>query len=133
MTLGVYPSVSLASARNLWHENNKLLSQNIDPADYRIENKQQLLRKSKSTFNHFAWEHFEELKKTHKANTITRKKGRYQLLCDYIGDMPIDEIEPPKMLEVLLDIQQNSLNKQGKVTDKAERCAGIASDIQRIL
>jgi integrase len=33
------------------------------------------------------------------------------------------------MLEVLLDIQANSLNKKGKPTDKAERCAGIASDI----
>ena len=33
------------------------------------------------------------------------------------------------MLEVLLDIQANSLNKAGKPTDKAERCAGIASDV----
>ncbi|MEK6199302.1 MAG: site-specific integrase [Psychrobacter sp.] len=33
------------------------------------------------------------------------------------------------MLEVLLDIQANSLNKDGKPTDKAERCAGIASDV----
>jgi len=30
---------------------------------------------------------------------------------------------------VLLDIQANSLNKAGKPTDKAERCAGIASDV----
>jgi integrase len=33
------------------------------------------------------------------------------------------------MLEVLLDIQANSLNKAGKPTDKAERCAGIASNV----
>ncbi|WP_227671221.1 tyrosine-type recombinase/integrase [Psychrobacter pulmonis] len=33
------------------------------------------------------------------------------------------------MLEVLLDIQGKSLNKDGKPTDKAERCAGIASDV----
>lgn len=33
------------------------------------------------------------------------------------------------MLEVLLDIQTNSLNKDGKPIDKAERCAGIASDV----
>ena len=33
------------------------------------------------------------------------------------------------MLEVLLNIQANSLNKDGKPTDKAERCAGIASDV----
>lgn len=47
----------------------------------------------------------------------------------YIGDQPIKEITAPQMLEVLLDIQNSSLNKQGKPTDKAERCAGIASDI----
>ncbi|WP_274904528.1 hypothetical protein [Psychrobacter sp. DAB_AL62B] len=33
------------------------------------------------------------------------------------------------MLEVLLDIQANSLNKDGKPTGKTERCAGIASDV----
>ncbi|WP_227677777.1 tyrosine-type recombinase/integrase [Psychrobacter frigidicola] len=33
------------------------------------------------------------------------------------------------MLKVLLDIQTKSLNKEGKPTDKAERCAGIASDV----
>ena len=32
-------------------------------------------------------------------------------------------------IEVLLDIQNSSLNNQGQPTDKAERCAGIASDI----
>ena len=33
------------------------------------------------------------------------------------------------MLEVLLDLQANSLNKAGKPTDKAERCSGIASEV----
>lgn len=129
MTLGAYPDVSLASARTSWHGNNELISQNVDPADYRKEKQNILLSKINNNFNHFAWEHFEELKKTHKANTITRKKGRYKLLCSYLGNMPIDEIEPPKMLEVLIDIQNNSVNAKGKITDKAERCAGIASDI----
>src|SRR5699024_9893150 len=50
-------------------------------------------------------------------------------ICSYIGDEPISEISSPRMLEVLLDIQANSLNKAGKPTDKAERCAGIASDV----
>ena len=52
-----------------------------------------------------------------------------ELICSYIGDQPISEIDSPRMLEVLLDIQANSLNKAGKPTDKAERCAGIASDV----
>ncbi len=69
------------------------------------------------------------MEQTQKGNTLVRKKGRLELICSYIGNEPISEIGSPRMLEVLLDIQANSLHKAGKPTDKAERCAGIASDV----
>lgn len=129
ISLGVYPNVTFSRACEIWRDYEELLSRNIDPKSHREELKQSLIRKTKNSFNHFAWEYFDSLEQTQKGNTLIRKKGRLELICSYIGNEPISEIESPRMLEVLLDIQANSLNKAGKPTDKAERCAGIASDV----
>ncbi|WP_438012343.1 tyrosine-type recombinase/integrase [Psychrobacter raelei] len=129
ISLGVYPNVKLSRAYEIWHEYENLISKNIDPKDYREEKEQSILINTNNTFKHFAWEYFDNLAQVQKPNTLLRKKGRIGLLCHYIGDQPIKDITAPKMLEVLLDIQNNSLNNQEQPTDKAERCAGIASDI----
>lgn len=129
ISLGVYPNVSFSRACEIWRDYEELLSRNIDPKNHREELKNSLISKNKNSFNHFAWEYFDSLEQTQKGNTLIRKKGRLELICFYIGNEPISEIDSPRMLEVLLDIQANSLNKDGKPTDKAERCAGIASDV----
>lgn len=129
ISIGIYPSISYARACEVWREYEDLLSKGIDPKAHREEIKKKLIIKTKNSFNHFAWEYFDSLDKTQKSNTLIRKKGRLELICSYIGNEPISEISSPRMLEVFLDIQANSLNKDGKPTDKAERCAGIASDV----
>jgi len=129
ISIGIYPSISYARACEVWREYEDLLSKGIDPKTYREEIKQSIISKTKNSFNHFAWEYFNTLEQTQKGNTLIRKKGRLELLCSYIGNEPISEIGSPRMLEVLLDIQAKSLNKDDKPTDKAERCAGIASDV----
>jgi integrase len=129
ISIGIYPSISYARACEIWREYEDLLSKGIDPKNHREEIKKTIISKTKNSFNHFAWEYFEGLEQTQKSNTLIRKKGRLELICSYIGDEPISNIDSPKMLEVLLDIQAKSLNKAGKSTDKAERCAGIASDV----
>ncbi|MEJ6066127.1 tyrosine-type recombinase/integrase [Psychrobacter sp. 16-Bac2893] len=129
ISIGIYPSISYARACEVWRDYEELLSRNIDPRNHREEIKQSLISKTKNSFNHFAWEYFEGLEQTQKGNTLIRKKGRLELICSYIGNEPISEIGSPRMLEVLLDIQAKSLNKDDKPTDKAERCAGIASDV----
>lgn len=129
ISLGVYPNVSFSRACEIWRDYEELLSRSIDPKSHREELKNSLISKTKNSFNHFAWEYFDSLEQTQKGNTLIRKKGRLELICSYIGNEPISEIGSPRMLEVLLNIQANSLNKAGKPTDKAERCAGIASDV----
>ena len=129
ISIGIYPNISYARACEVWREYEDLLSKGIDPKLHREEIKKSFINKTKKSFNHFAWEYFDGLDQTQKSNTLIRKKSRLDLICKYIGDEPISEITSPKMLEVLLDIQANSLNKDGKPTDKAERCAGIASDV----
>ena len=128
LSLGVYPNVSLARACELWRDYEELLSRNIDPKNHREELTQSIISKTKNSFDHFAWEYFATLEQRQKGNTLIRKKGRLKLICSYIGNEPISEIGSSRMLEVLSDIQNKSL-KDGKPTDKAERCAGIASDI----
>ena len=129
ISIGIYPSISYARACEVWREYEDLLSKGIDPKIHREDIKKSIISKTKNSFNHFAWEYFDTLEQSQKGNTLIRKKGRLELICSYIGDEPISEIDSPRMLEVLLDIQTNSLNKDGKPTDKAERCAGIASDV----
>ena len=129
ISYGTYPTTSLATAKQMWKQTEELLVQGIDPLEKREEDKQQAIKQEQNTFEHFAWMHFDTIQKRQKPNTIKRKKARYQLLCDYIGSSPIDSITAPQMLQVLQDIQKNSLNPDGQPTDKAERCAGIASEI----
>ena len=129
ISIGIYPNISYARACEVWREYEDLLSKRIDPKLHREEIKKSIISKTNNSFNHFAREYFDSLDQTQKSNTLIRKKGRLDLICKYIGDEPIIDITSPRMLEVLLDIQANSLNKDGKPTDKAERCAGIASDV----
>lgn len=129
LSLGNYPSVTLAQATATRLEYERLLQNGIDPKSYRERQLKEEHKSLVSTFSHLAWQHFEQLKGKQKATTLKRKQGRYELLCSYLGDTPISEIEPPVMLEVLKDIQENSLKDDGSPTDKADRCAVIASDI----
>ena len=129
ISIGIYPNISYARACEIWRDYEELLSRNIDPKDHREALKNSIVSKTKNSFNHFAWEYFDSLDQTQKGNTLIRKKGRLELICSYIGNDPISDIDSPRMLEVLLDIQAKTLNKDGKPTDKAERCAGIASDV----
>ena len=129
ISYGNYPITTLATAKERWKQTEDLLSKGIDPSEKREQDLQQSIEQEKNIFEHFAWTHFNSIERRQKNSTLNRKKSRYKLLCDYIGNFPIDSITPPQMLNVLQDIQKNSLNKFGKPTDKAERCAGIASEI----
>lgn len=129
LSLGNYPSVTLAQATATRLEYERLLQNGIDPKAYREQQIKDEHKSLVSTFNHLAWLHFEQIKTKQKATTLKRKQGRYELLCSYLGDLPIADIDPRQMLEVLKDIQANSLKEDGTPTDKADRCAVIASDI----
>ena len=129
LSLGSYPSVTLAQATAMRLDYEQLLQQGIDPKAHREQQIRDEQKGLVSTFGKMAWQHFDQLKNKQKATTLKRKHGRYELLCSYLGDNPIGDIEPLQILEVLKDIQANSLKDDGTPTDKADRCAVIASDI----
>lgn len=130
ISLGTYPSITLARAYELWQEYQDLLSKRIDPKKNREDLKQAVIDNNDTSFAYFAQQYFDSLKGTLKENTLNRKYNCMTLLNSYIGDLRINDISSPKMLEVLLDIQAKFPQvKSDKPSEKAERCASIASDI----
>lgn len=130
ISIGVYPNISLARACEIWAEYEDSLSRNINPKTAREQQKLQAVAIQQNTFAYFAAQYFESLKGTLKDNTLNRKYNCVKLLNSYIGDLSIDDITSPQMLEMLLDIQAKFPQvKSNKPSEKAERCASIASDI----
>ncbi len=129
ISFGIYPSITLARAHDIWQEYQDLLSKNIDPRDNRKAVKQALLENDDRTFGRFADEYFDTLKTILKPNTLQRKLNCLKLLKDSFAETPIDEITPPHILSMLIDVQNQFVKPDGKPTEKAERCASIASDI----
>ena len=130
ISIGTYPNISLARAYEIWAEYEDSLSRNINPKTAREQQKQQAIAVQQNTFAYFAQQYFDSLKGTLKENTLNRKYNCVKLLDSYLGDLPINEITSPKMLEVLLDIQAKFPQvKSDKPSEKAERCASVASDI----
>ena len=75
LSVGNYPSITLAQAAATRLEYEQLLQQGIDPKTHReqqIRNEQKSLA---STFRKMAWQHFEQLKNKQKATTLKRRKS----------------------------------------------------------
>lgn len=107
ISLGAYPLVSLAEARDGREDAKKLLIKNIDPSEARKENKAQIIRNAENTFKAVALEWYDNQKDVwseNYANKIIRclEKNAFP----YIGDRPIDKISPPELLECLRKVEK---------------------------
>jgi integrase len=102
LALGVFPDVTLASARNKRLEAKLLLDQGIDPA---IRRKQQ---KSVTAYNTFAPISDEWMKTRAKWSKGHADKVRQTIKADalpYLGNMPIKEIKTSDVLYVVRKIE----------------------------
>ena len=94
MTLGQYPALTLADAKNYHKDNDSLLTKGIDPIENRKVEKQKKLTERKNTLNHFIAEWLEKEDKrglapaTHKSNDRLTQPIREQL-----GHMPVTQID----------------------------------------
>ncbi|WP_353172518.1 Arm DNA-binding domain-containing protein [Acinetobacter rudis] len=59
LSLSEYPMISLAQARKMVEEQKLLLSQNIDPAKYKVEEKEKIKLAAETTFKEVALEWYE--------------------------------------------------------------------------
>ncbi|HEK0449254.1 TPA: tyrosine-type recombinase/integrase [Proteus mirabilis] len=124
LSIGVYPQVTLAEARNQRDDAKKLLAQNKDPSEQK-----QLARLEK----HLASEStFEAVAREWHISKVDRWSLRYRDeiidtfekdIFPYIGKRPIAEIKPLELLEALRKMEKRgALEKMRKVR---QRCGEV--------
>lgn len=122
VSLGVYPEVSLALARDKREELRSMIRKGIDPSAQRDAEKQA----TADTFEVIAREWLDTQKDSLKPNTLRIARRRFEMwVFPYIARDPIGEIEPPEILRLL-----RRLEAKGSV-DTAHRVRGRISQVFR--
>ena len=104
LALGVYPTITLAKARQAREDAKRLLADGLDPAS----EKKRRLREGKqaATFRAIAEEYVAKLKREGRV-TATIEKTEWLLGFAYsaFGDTPIKAVDAPTILEVLRAVE----------------------------
>ncbi len=122
MSLGDYPFVSLLSARQARDENKQLLKQGINPKRHKLESHSSSSHVTTFKDMFYSWHNNkkDEWSVGYAEDTIQRADC---YLFPLIGNMPIDEVTPPVMRKLLLQIQDKG------VLDTLYKVKGIASRV----
>ena len=115
ISLGVYPDVGLAAARERRDDARKLLAAGVDPSTHRKAAKLARAETNANSFEIVAREWFERWKRTKSskhADKVIRRLERD--VFPWIGRQPIAEIKPVELLNVLRRIE-------GRVVETAHR------------
>jgi integrase len=120
VSLGAYPEVSLAQARDRVATRREQLAAGITPAAAKKAER----RARASTFKAVALEWLS--KQTFAPKTLAKTEWTFNdLLFPFIGDQPVAKLEPPEILEVLERIE-----KRGKI-ETAHRTLQRVSQVMR--
>lgn len=122
--LGVYPEVTLKDAREKKRLARKLLEKGIDPSIERKKKKTLAQENAANTFEAVALEWYENRKSCwrprYAEEIITRLEND---IFPAIGDMPIKEIEPPLLLQVIRKIEHRGAYELAK--RQLQKCGEI--------
>lgn len=106
LSVGVYPDVTLAEARERREQARKLLANDVDPSEVKRIEKQQREIISSNSFEAVArdWfdRHLSKKAETTKAKVISRME---RFVLPYIGKRPISEITAPDILIVVRRVE----------------------------
>lgn len=106
LSLGTYPAVSLADARQRRDEAKKLLANGVDPADNRKATKLSRQERAANSFEAVAREWHAKFSATWSTNHGDRIIRRLENdIFPWLGDKPIADITPPTLLDVLRRIE----------------------------
>jgi integrase len=107
LSLGAYPLITLAEARDGRDDAKKLLAKNIDPSAARKENKAAIIRNADNTFKAIALEWYDNKK---DAWSIGHAQKVWRILemnaFPDIGARPLNQIKPPELLECLRKVEK---------------------------
>lgn len=143
LSIGVYPIITLAEARNQRDEAKRLLANNLDPAAVKQEIKQEMHNEAANTFETIAREWF-DMKKTEwsEANTVQTLNRLEKDVFPIIGKYPIKLITHKMLLDLAHSVKERGANELAKriiqmsvhifryaiVTGRAEK--NIAEDLK---
>lgn len=106
LAFGVYPTVTLAEAREKRDAAKKQLAAGIDPAAQRKLEKVAIATAAKNTFRLVADEWLAKLEREGRAEaTLSKSKWLIELVCPVIGERPIAEINAPELLHALRRVE----------------------------
>jgi integrase len=108
LSLGVYPTVTLADARKGREDAKRLLANNLDPAEVKRAEKQRRQMAAANSFEVVAreWLTSDYFAKLVKSTKTKKTRQLEQYVFPYIGKRVIAELTAPDVLEVLLRIQK---------------------------
>ena len=125
LSIGAYPIISLADAREARNEAKKLLSQNppIDPMERKATNKRTAIRESENSFEAVALEWFENNKEKWSEKYAQKIIRILEMnVFPHIGSRPISQIKPPDLLDVLRKMEDR---KAYEIASKAKQISGM--------
>lgn len=112
MTLGQYPALSLADARQYHSDNMQLLAKDIDPIEHRESEKQKQITDRQNTLNHFIneWRDIQASKNLNK-RTIKNLEELVRPIENQLGHMKVTDITPSLVIKFINDIQKTNTYK----------------------
>jgi len=115
LSLGVYPDVTLALARESRDANRKLVAAKIDPSRERKEQRLAQANQAASTFEAVTREWFAKQLATLNPAHVARVISRFERdIFPWIGDRPIAQITAPELLVVLRRIESRGVQETAK-------------------
>ena len=107
MTLGQYPALSLADARQYHSDNMQLLAKDIDPIEHRESQKQKQITDRQNTLNYFINEWLEiQSSKNLSQSTIKSNKIIIKVIQQNLGHMKVTDISPSIIIKFVKGIQK---------------------------
>ncbi|WP_288998808.1 tyrosine-type recombinase/integrase [uncultured Psychrobacter sp.] len=107
MTLGQYPALSLADARQYHSDNMQLLAKDIDPIEHRESEKQKQITDRQNTLNYFINEWLEiQSSKNLSQSTIKSNKIIIKVIQQNLGHMKVTDISPSIIIKFVKGIQK---------------------------
>lgn len=126
LSLGVFPSVTLAQARTRRDDARKLIADGKDPSQQRREDKVAAALSANNTFAVIAADYIDKLTgEGASASTVSKNKWMLQDLAACLAKRPITDITPAEILDLCKRIE-----KSGR-RDTARRVRGTIGSVFR--
>jgi integrase len=98
LSFGSYPTITLADARIKREDARTLLAQNIDPHSEKIRVENEILSANKNIFSKLSKEWMS--KQDFAESTLKGQQSLFEVINQYIGQIPVHEIKPTDILKV---------------------------------